>query len=204
MGPIGCEASPGAARDGRAATVRSMDAKGLRERFDRMADRLTIALGSAWALLASVLLVVVWALTGPVFGFSDTWQLFINTTTTVVTFWMVFVIQNSQNRQSKATQLKLDELIRALEGARNRFIELDTATAEELAEHEAELTRLAEQAPDGQVLEVTGPATVVVGTEARDEARSTRPSAPHGQPQGGPGRPATTADGSKDGRTDHT
>jgi len=87
-------------------------------RFDHLADRLTTALGSFYALLASVLVVVVWALTGPIFGFSDTWQLVINTSTTVITFWMVFVIQNSANRSAKATRLKLDELIRALEAAR--------------------------------------------------------------------------------------
>lgn len=74
----------------------------MHERFNRIADGLTRALGSLKALVASVLLVVVWALTGPIFHFSDTWQLFINTTTTVVTFWMVFVIQNSANRESKA------------------------------------------------------------------------------------------------------
>jgi low affinity Fe/Cu permease len=151
----------------------AMRGHGLGDRFDRIADRLTVALGSAWALIASVLLVVVWALTGPVFGFSDTWQLFINTTTTVVTFWMVFVIQNSQNRQSKATQLKLDELIRAVEGARNRFIELDTATAEELAQREQELIELAEKQPDGEVAEVT--TSTVVGSAGMQEP--TRPDA---------------------------
>jgi low affinity Fe/Cu permease len=103
-----------------------------RERFNRAADYVTKMLGSLQALIASVLLVVVWALAGPVFNFSDTWQLFINTTTTVVTFWMVFVIQNSANRSSKATQLKLDEIIRAQADARNAFISLDTATEEVL------------------------------------------------------------------------
>ena len=82
----------------------------LGDRFNRLADSLTVALGSLPALVGSVVLVVIWALTGPIFNFSDTWQLFINTTTTVVTFWMVFVIQNSANRASKATQLKLDEI----------------------------------------------------------------------------------------------
>jgi len=118
-----------------------------RARFDRVADRLTNALGSLPALAGSVLLVVVWALTGPFFRFSDTWQLFINTTTTVVTFWMVFVIQNTANRSSKATQLKLDELIRSLEGARNEFIELDTATEAQLAAHEEEFHELVEHPP---------------------------------------------------------
>ena len=101
-----------------------------------------MSLGSFPALAGSVLLVVVWALTGPIFNFSDTWQLFINTTTTVVTFWMVFVIQNSANRSSKATQLKLDEIIRSLETARNEFIALDKATEATLTRHEEEFDQL--------------------------------------------------------------
>ncbi len=113
------------------------------DRFNAIADRITTALGSLQALAGSVILVVVWALTGPIFNFSDTWQLFINTTTTVVTFWMVFVIQNSANRQSKATQLKLDEIIRAIAEARNDFIALDQAPEEELLEREKELMELA-------------------------------------------------------------
>lgn len=112
-----------------------------RERFNRMADRLTRTLGSLAALILSILLVVVWALTGPLFNFSDTWQLFINTTTTVVTFWMVFVIQNSANRSSKATQLKLNEIIRSLADARNGFISLDTATEAVLTEREQEMVQ---------------------------------------------------------------
>ena len=114
----------------------------LGERFSRFADALTTALGSFPALVGSVALVVVWALTGPIFNFSDTWQLFINTTTTVVTFWMVFVIQNSANRSAKATQLKLDEIIRALEDARNDFIALDKAPEEVLTEREKEFEQL--------------------------------------------------------------
>ena len=117
---------------------------GLRDRFNRAADRVTNALGSLPALGASVLLVVVWAVTGPLFHFSDTWQLFINTTTTVVTFWMVFVIQNSANRASKATQLKLDELIRAVQDARNEFIELDHEPEDVLVEREKELMEIAQ------------------------------------------------------------
>jgi low affinity Fe/Cu permease len=120
------------------------------ERFDRAADSLTRALGSMPALVGSVALVVGWALTGPVFNFSDTWQLFINTTTTVITFWMVFVIQNSANRQSKATQLKLDELIRALADARNEFIALDRASEKELSAREQEFGELVEKPLTGR------------------------------------------------------
>jgi low affinity Fe/Cu permease len=116
----------------------------LNDRFNRIADGLTRALGSFWALLGSVLVVVVWALTGPIFNFSDTWQLFINTSTTVITFWMVFVIQNSANRDAKAVHLKLDELIRSVESARNSFITLERAPEDVVAEREAELARVAE------------------------------------------------------------
>lgn len=113
-----------------------------RDRFNRIADRVTEALGSLPALIGSVLLVVVWAICGPIFNYADTWQLFINTVTTVITFWMVFVIQASANRQSKATQLKLDEIIRSLADARNEFIALDRATDQELAQHEQEFQSL--------------------------------------------------------------
>jgi low affinity Fe/Cu permease len=116
---------------------------GLHERANRLADKVTTWLGSVWALLLAVLLVVGWVVTGPLFGFSDTWQLFINTTTTVITFWMVFVIQNSSNRQSKAVSLKLDEVIRSIDKARNEFVDLDRATDEEMAEHEREFEHLA-------------------------------------------------------------
>ena len=126
------------------------------DRFNAIADRFTRALGSIQALLGSVLLVVVWAVTGPVFNFSDTWQLFINTTTTVVTFWMVFVIQNSANREAKATQLKLDELIRALADARNDFIALDRAPEEVLVEREHEFEEMA-KSPDGSPSRPTDP-----------------------------------------------
>jgi low affinity Fe/Cu permease len=117
----------------------------LNDRFNAIADRLTSALGSFWALLASVLVVIIWALTGPIFNFSDTWQLFINTSTTVITFWMVFVIQNSQNRDAKAVHLKIDELIRSIEGARNDFITLERAPEEVVAERAAELDEVAKQ-----------------------------------------------------------
>lgn len=121
-------------------------AQGLGPRFDRIADGATRVLGSFPALAASVVLVAGWGLTGPLFSFSDTWQLFINTTTTVITFWMVFVIQNSANRESKATQLKLDELIRAVADARNEFVALDHATEAELTAREEEFGELAQVA----------------------------------------------------------
>lgn len=138
----------------------------LRDRFNHVADRLTNALGSLWALLASVLIVVVWALSGPLFHFSDTWQLFINTSTTVVTFWMVFVIQNSANRDAKAVHLKLDELIRAVEGARNAFITLENEPEQVVAEKAAELTAVAEGEEDHDV------AVTVAGRTSSDKVRA--------------------------------
>ncbi len=136
----------GSAVQGRGPTLASMTPRNpstIRERFNAMADRVTNGAGSMPALVGSVALVAIWALTGPIFNFSDTWQLFINTTTTVVTFWMVFVIQNTANRQGKATQLKLDEIIRALADARNELISLDHETEDVLAAREEEFRTLA-------------------------------------------------------------
>jgi low affinity Fe/Cu permease len=127
----------------------------LAERFNRMSDRITTALGSFPALAGSVLIVLVWALTGPLFNFSDTWQLFINTTTTVVTFWMVFVIQNSANRDAKAVQLKLDEIIRATQGARNEMITLERAPEAVVARTAEELAAVAERAAAGETDEAS-------------------------------------------------
>lgn len=90
------------------------------------------ALGSAWAFVGAVLVILVWIVTGPMFHFSDTWQLVINTATTIITFLMVFLIQNTQNRDAKAVHLKLDELIRALKNARNELVDLENLSDEEL------------------------------------------------------------------------
>jgi low affinity Fe/Cu permease len=127
-----------------------------RDRFNRLADKATVALGSAAAIVASVLLVVVWAVVGPLFNFSDTWQLFINTTTTVITFWMVFVIQNSQNRDARALHLKLDEIIRASEKARNEFIVAEKETEAELEAHENELQDLVDEVETTHGVELDG------------------------------------------------
>src|SRR4051812_33089982 len=88
--------------------------------FARIAGRVADWAGSSWAFCFAAFVVVVWAVTGPIFRFSDTWQLVINTGTTIVTFLMVFLIQNTQNRDTKAVHLKLDELLRAQSGARER------------------------------------------------------------------------------------
>src|SRR5690242_18484256 len=97
----------------------------MRDGFRRLAGAITAAVGTPWALLLAIGVVLAWALTGPVFNFSDTWQLAINTGTTIVTFLMVFVIQNTQSRDTQAMQLKLDELIRVNTMARNSLINLE-------------------------------------------------------------------------------
>ena len=100
--------------------------------FRLFARRSAILLGSAWAFTGAVLVIAVWLITGPTFHFSDTWQLIINTATTIITFLMVFLIQNTQNRDAKAVHLKLDELIRAIKEARNELVDLEDLSDEEL------------------------------------------------------------------------
>jgi low affinity Fe/Cu permease len=110
--------------------------------FRVFARRSSMMLGSAWAFAGAVLVIVVWLLTGPTFHFSDTWQLIINTATTVITFLMVFLIQNTQNRDAKAMHLKIDEIIRALKGARNQLVDLEDLSDEELKKLEEQFRRL--------------------------------------------------------------
>jgi len=122
-------------------------------RFARASTRISEALGSGIAFLAAVLIITVWAISGPIFGFSDTWQLVINTGTTIVTFLMVFVIQNTQNRDAKATQVKLDELIRAVDNARNQFIGLEDQDDEEV-QREKEVVEAEREEVDEERAEV--------------------------------------------------
>jgi low affinity Fe/Cu permease len=114
--------------------------------FRVFARRSAAMLGSAWAFGGAVLVILVWILTGPTFHFSDTWQLIINTATTVITFLMVFLIQNTQNRDAKAVHLKLDEMIRALKGARNQLVDLEDLSDEELKKLEEQFQRLRQKA----------------------------------------------------------
>jgi low affinity Fe/Cu permease len=103
------------------------------ENFRKFSAFVSKMMGSSKAFILAVVVVLIWAATGPIFHYSDTWQLIINTSTTVVTFWMVFVIQNTQNRQDIAIQLKLDELLKAVTGARNSLINIEELSEEELA-----------------------------------------------------------------------
>jgi low affinity Fe/Cu permease len=118
----------------------------MRKLFAHMANTVATGAGSPSAFVVCVTFVLVWAITGPAFGFSDTWQLVINTSTTIVTFLMVFLIQNTQNRDNAAIQAKLDELIRAMVDADNEFIGIEHLTDRELKQIletvEANATRL--------------------------------------------------------------
>src|SRR5262245_5517621 len=118
--------------------------------FRSFAQRSSTLLGSAWAFCGAVLVIVVWLITGPTFHFSDTWQLIINTATTVITFLMVFLIQNTQNRDAKAMHLKLDELIRALKGARNQLVDLEELSDQDLKKLEEQFRRLRKQSQNNQ------------------------------------------------------
>jgi len=104
--------------------------------FSDIARQTSCLLGTPSAFAAACAVVLLWVVTGPIFGYSDTWQLVINTGTTIVTFLMVFLVQHTQNRDARALHLKLDELLRSMESARNRLINLENCTDEEIAQIE--------------------------------------------------------------------
>ncbi len=114
----------------------------MRNRFRLWAERTAHAVGSPWAFLLAVLTIAAWGATGPYFHYSDTWQLIINTGTTIVTFLMVFLIQNTQNRETRIVALKLDELLRGVEGARTGLVQLDHMSDAELEHVQQEFMRL--------------------------------------------------------------
>ena len=110
--------------------------------FSDVARQAACLLGTPCAFAAACAVVILWAVTGPVFGYSDTWQLVINTGTTIVTFLMVFLVQNTQNRDSRALHLKLDEVVRSLDAARNKLINLENCSDEELEKIERQFKAL--------------------------------------------------------------
>ena len=114
--------------------------------FTRLSQRTAHWAGKPQTFFLALAIIVVWALSGPLFGFNDTWQLVINTSTTIVTFLMVFIIQNSQNRDTAAMQIKLDELILRLEGAREELLDLEELDEEKLEAMRADFERLARKA----------------------------------------------------------
>jgi len=115
------------------------------EFFRRGASRISKITGSYWAFFIAVLTIIIWSLSGPMFGYSDTWQLVINTLTTVVTFLMVFLIQNTQNRDTKAMHLKLDELLRASKPAKNDLINVENLSDKDLDELQEMYTKIQEK-----------------------------------------------------------
>ena len=114
--------------------------------FTRFAKWASRATGRPGTFIGAVLIIILWAITGPIFDFSDTWQLVINTGTTIITFLMVFLIQNTQNRDTEAMHIKLDELIRAVSSAQNTMLDLEELDEKELDEIRAEYEKLAEKA----------------------------------------------------------
>src|SRR3954469_8341796 len=120
----------------------------VRERFRKFACATSDIMGSPWMFFLAIVVVGVWAASGPYFDYSDSWQLVINTGTTILTFLMVFLIQNTQNRDAKALHLKLDELIRAVEGARTKLVRLEDMTDDELGELQEQFKRLHERLAD--------------------------------------------------------
>lgn len=130
----------------------------MNELFRKFSQSISTAVGTPWMFMLAVAIIVIWAVTGPLFHFSDTWQLVINTGTTIITFLMVFLIQNTQNRDARAIHLKLDELLRALEQARTSFVDLENMPDDELEQIQAEFRQLHEKhgallADDLQVVE---------------------------------------------------
>jgi low affinity Fe/Cu permease len=132
-GPKSSDTLGRAPRDAKATISRSGNGNGVGAKFSHLATRAAQLAGKPATFLIAAAVVLAWAISGPLFGFSDTWQLVINTSTTIITFLMVFLIQNTQNRDTLALQLKLAELILAVEGAKNRL-----ATAEDLSEEDLE------------------------------------------------------------------
>lgn len=116
----------------------------MKKAFSKFAKTTSDLVGSPWSFGAAVLLILVWGVSGPIFKFSDTWQLVINTGTTIITFLIVFLIQNTQNRQGLATQLKLDELVHAMRGAKNSMINIESLSEKDLKKIEEQFKSLRE------------------------------------------------------------
>ena len=144
--------------------------------FAQSANKVSIWSGKPITFLACCLIVVVWAVTGPVFGFSDTWQLVINTGTTIITFLMVFLIQNTQNRDGAAIQAKLDELIRVSE-ARNRFIGIEHLTDSEVEQYRQLCEKAAKAADRARAAEAGAEDAEIKAEDAEEEAKNTVTSA---------------------------
>jgi len=138
-----------------------------RSAFSRFAKSTARATGRPVTFALAAAVIVVWAVTGPLFGFSDTWQLVINTGTTIITFLMVFLIQSTQNRDAEAVQVKLDEIIRAIGNAKNEVLDLEELEEADLDEIRKTYTEMAEKAREGRAKEKTKRASSRTNTPAR-------------------------------------
>jgi low affinity Fe/Cu permease len=127
------------------ASIKNENCVGFNRSFRICAQWLALALGSPWAFAGAAVSIIIWAALGPIFHFADTWQLVVNTATTIITFLMVFLIQNTQNRDTKAIHLKLDELLRGVAGARTNFVNLESLSDEELEKLQHEFERLSKK-----------------------------------------------------------
>jgi low affinity Fe/Cu permease len=151
--------------------ARRLHSEGMHELFRRFAGTTSNFSGSPWAFTIAILVVLMWALTGPVFAFSDTWQLVINTGTTIVTFLMVFLIQNTQNRDAQAMHLKLDELLRAVKEARTELVDLEDLPDAHLATLKDEFRQLREEVSETLIEEVKEEVKEDVKEEVKAEVR---------------------------------
>jgi len=123
--------------------------------FEKFSNKITRISGSPWAFITAFLMIIIWAVTGPMFNYSETWQLVINTGTTIITFLMVFIIQQSQNKETLSLQLKLNELIAAVKGASNRLISSEDLTERELETLKRFYERLSEKAKTEMDIQAT-------------------------------------------------
>ena len=140
--------------------------------FTIVATRIATAAGQPVVFLLAVLVILAWAVTGPLFGFSDTWQLVVNTGTTIVTFLMVFVIQGAQNRDSRAVHLKLDELLRAVTEARTSMVDLEALTDQELDRLQSEFSALRAHAGEEAARRAAGAERRAEGRRIEDKVRA--------------------------------
>jgi len=166
----------------------------MREKFRRLSEQVARVVGSSWAFAIAALTIMVWAISGPYFHYSDTWQLLINTGTTVVTFLMVFIIQSAQDRDTKVMGLKIDELLRAVEGARTEVVGLDAMTEEELDQIHRQFQTLC--ASNARLLVSDDLAHVKRALDSRRRSlRHTKPAAPNspGVDALGAGRPDSSS-----------
>ena len=162
---------------------------GLGEALEGLARRVTEWTGGSWAFGVALATIVVWGVTGPLFGFSDTWQLVINTGTTIVTFLMVFLIQRSQNKDSHAVHLKLNEIVAALQGASNRLINVEDLTETEIRLLHGHYQRLVEMAK--RDVSLTESHSVEEADQRhRAKTRLAMPATGHARTEGGTSTPA--------------